>query len=61
MAELVVPGYFDLAASTSGLKQLEPLRGLVAVDLLHVELAHEVDRLGGRCTWPGTMIGKPGG
>ncbi len=37
--------FFDKA---DGLMQLQPALRLVAVDLLHIELAHEVDRLGGQ-------------
>ena len=44
-----------------GLEQLQAARRLVAVDLLHIELAHEVDRLRASSPGPGTMIGKPGG
>ena len=32
--------------ATAGTDQLEPERGVVAVDLLHVELAHELDGVG---------------
>ena len=48
MAGLESLGLFRLGGEHVGTQQFEPLRGLVAVDLLHIELAHEVDRLDGQ-------------